>query len=220
MHVTSPSAFWRRLWAGGMVCADLASGGRIFSTNLEQDTHVFVCFLLGIQVGLGSRAPGARLPVQCRCTLGGGFGVWSGRSGLVWSVFPPLVAGRLSHAEHAFGPLGALPSTDLMPFLRATVACEYSFGSSRQVLQCVKAPSFFFVLPKGRNSARFLTGFCPGIFLFFVEVLPVLPSHLLWAFSLLSLFTGSVWERGFRCPEGGNAVCFSDRIFSGVRPFL
>ena len=104
-----------------------------------------------------------------------------------------------------------------------TVQCRVlaSFGSHivAQVLKCVMLP--FFVMPEGGNSARFfrqasareaspLSG----------KVLPVLPSHFLWALSLPPLLTGAVWERGFRCSEGGNAVRFSDRIFSGVHPLF
>ena len=87
----------------------------------------------------------------------GGFGVWSGRSGLVWSVSPPLVAGRLRHAVHALWPVRG-PAFLALTLSRATVACQYSVGC------CVgcspprgsSAPTHdapLFVLPEGGNSA-------------------------------------------------------------------
>ena len=85
-------------WASGFYLARFAPGGGVFSTNLEQDTHTHTFLsasLLGSQVGLGSCAPGARLPIQCR-----GFGVLVG-GGMVCFV---CVAPSLVGSSYRVGP--------------------------------------------------------------------------------------------------------------------
>ena len=116
-------------WATGFYPARFAPGGGFFFIHQTRTghthTHVFVC-LLFVESGrarfLRSRSALASTVSVRFLGGGGGFWGWSGRSGRVGSVYPLLVAGRLHHAEHVFGPLGALPSTDRVIVLRATVA--------------------------------------------------------------------------------------------------
>ena len=97
----------------------------------------------------------------------GGSGGWSGRSGLVWSVSPPLVQDAfitLCTLGPVRGPaflgLDAFPRDYRLP-VQCRVTALYVSHFVAQVLQCVMPP---FCYARRGSSARSLTGFCPGIF--------------------------------------------------------